>query len=93
MCCQELCVSIGMNPIRAQIHQTGTHWKNLKAFTVNPREENKSFKSSSLTEELRDKDETHKEALGREKGLDTNRNLCFGTRKPVSRNVGEVQSG
>lgn len=32
-----------------------THWKNLKAFTVNPLEENKSFKSSSLTEELRDK--------------------------------------
>lgn len=36
--------------------QTRTHWKNLKAFTVNPLEENKSFKSSSPTEELRDKE-------------------------------------
>lgn len=34
-----------------------THWKNLKAFTVNPLEENKSFKSSSLTEELCDGEE------------------------------------
>lgn len=56
---------------------------------MNPWEENKSFKSSSLTEELRDKDETHKEVLGHEKGL----NLCLPTWKLVSRNVGEVQSG
>lgn len=59
-------VSIGMNPkftTTAAKRQTGTHWKNLKAFTANPREENKSFKSSSLTEELRDEDETHKELL------------------------------
>lgn len=34
----------------------GTYWKNLKAFTVNPLEENKSFRSSSLTEELQDQD-------------------------------------
>lgn len=77
----------------AAIRQTGTHWKNLKAFTVNPLEENRSFRSSSLTEELRDKDETHKEVLEHEKGLGTNQNLCFRTWKLVSRNVGEVQSG
>lgn len=29
-----------------------TYWKNLKALTVNPLEENKSFRASSLTEEL-----------------------------------------
>lgn len=70
--------------------QTGTHWKNLKAFTVNPREENKSFKSSSLTEELREQGETHKEVLEHEK---ESMNLCFRTWKLLSRNVGEVQSG
>lgn len=82
-------VSIGMNPkftTTAAKRQTGTHWKNLKAFTANPREENKSFKSSSLTEELRDEDETHKELL-------ESVNLRFRTWKLASRNVGEVQSG
>lgn len=33
-----------------------THWKNLKALTVNPLEENKSFNTSSLTEELGDRE-------------------------------------
>lgn len=33
-----------------------THWKNLKALTVNPLEVNKSFRASSLTEELRSGD-------------------------------------
>lgn len=33
-----------------------TYWKNLKALTVNPLEANKSFKTSSLTEELLDDD-------------------------------------
>lgn len=86
-------VSIGINPkftTTAATRQTGTHWKNLKAFTANPREENKSFKSSSLTEELRHQDETHRELLEHGKGSG---NLRFRTWKLVSRNVGEVQSG
>lgn len=37
-----------------------THWKNLKALTVNPLEENKSFSASSLTEELAQKPHAEK---------------------------------
>lgn len=58
---------------------------------MNPVEENKSFKSSSLTEELRDKDA--RQGLVRTRPRSGTRTAQLQDLEPALRDVGEVQRG